>query len=124
MMLLNEISFRTLVTECLPLSLFYCKHFIKFSKIPLRRSEPLAFTAGPAPRGGVFLNPLPDYDSDSVNSEFMTASTHTTSSTSSTSRLSQQEVLSLISGNLRLSIEPLLIPHYYVQLHDIVGKGE
>jgi serine/threonine protein kinase len=86
----------------------------------------LAFTApaGPAPRGGVFLNPLPDYDSDSANSsEFMSASTHTTSSTSSSSRLSQQEVLSMISGNLRISIEPLLIPHFYVQLHDIVGKG-
>ena len=80
--------------------------------------------AGPAPRGTVFLNPLPDYDSDSANSEFMSTSTHTASSASSTSRLSQQEVLSLISGDLRLSIEPLMIPHYFVQLHDIVGKGK
>uniref|UniRef100_A0A7E4ZY25 Protein kinase domain-containing protein n=1 Tax=Panagrellus redivivus TaxID=6233 RepID=A0A7E4ZY25_PANRE len=53
----------------------------------------------------------------------MSSSGHTTSSSSWSGRLSQKEVLSMISSSLRISIEPLLIPHYFVQLHDIVGKG-
>lgn len=69
-------------------------------------------------RGSVFLNPLPDYDSDSTT-DYTYSNAY-----SSSSKYSQQEVLSLISTKLRKAIEPLLIPHYFVSLQDSVGKGE
>lgn len=66
-------------------------------------------------RGSVFINPLPDSDSDSATS--------VPSSFAVSSVLSEQSLLSLISTELRQTIVPLLINYDNIFLEQIVGKG-
>uniref|UniRef100_A0A0N5ARH9 receptor protein-tyrosine kinase n=1 Tax=Syphacia muris TaxID=451379 RepID=A0A0N5ARH9_9BILA len=66
-------------------------------------------------RGAVFLNPLPDSDSDCSSSG--------TTSFAVSSVLSEQSLLSLISAELRQTVTSLLINYDNVFLEQIVGKG-